>query len=263
MSTVDKALKLLNFFTVNRPEVGLSDLARLAGYDKATTRRLLVSLAAYGFVEQDGRTRAYRLGGGASRLARIREAQFPLTQTAIPIMKELARDTGETVHLSEFSAGSLVTLHVELSPRAHRVNVDVGDVLPLHSTASGIAYLAFCGDDADDLVDRRRMTAYTSQTITDFGALGDAITAAARRGYAIGDQGFEEGVLGHCRAHPRRQRPGDRDARGRFAASAGRQGYQVPPRRRRDGRGERHLRPTQWRADGCRMSREGRGGEEP
>jgi DNA-binding IclR family transcriptional regulator len=196
VSTVDKALKLLNFFTVNRPEVGLSDLARLAGYDKATTRRLLVSLAAYGFVEQDGRTRAYRLGGGASRLARIREAQFPLTQTAIPIMKELARDTGETVHLSEFSAGSLVTLHVELSPRAHRVNVDVGDVLPLHSTASGIAYLAFCGDDADDLVDRRRMTAYTSQTITDFGALGDAITAAARRGYAIGDQGFEEGVLG-------------------------------------------------------------------
>lgn len=196
MGTVDKALRLLNFFTVNQPEIGLSDLARLAGYDKATTRRLLVSLAAHGFVEQDGRTRVYRLGSGPSRLARIREAQFPLTQTAVPIMRDLARNTGETVHLSEFTAGALVTLHVELSTRAHRVNVDVGDVLPLHATASGIAYLAFCGRDPREIVKQAALTAYTSHTITKLTSLNEAIASAARRGYSTGDQGFEEGVLG-------------------------------------------------------------------
>jgi DNA-binding IclR family transcriptional regulator len=196
LGTVDKALKLLWLFTATRAEIGLGELARLAGYDKATTRRLLVALAAHGFIEQDRRTRTYRLGGGASRLARIREAQFPLTPTAIPSMRELAQDTGETVHLSEFSAGALVTLHVELSTRANRVNVDVGDVLPLHSTASGIAYLAFCGDEAGHVVEASRMTAYTSHTVTDPAELDGLVRAARRRGYAIGDQGFEEGVFG-------------------------------------------------------------------
>lgn len=194
MGTVDKALKLLGFFTVDRPEIGLSEMARLAEYDKATTRRLLVALAKHGFVEQDGQTRAYRLGAGPSRLARIREACFPLLQTAIPVARDLARQTGETVHLSEFSAGSLITLHVEMSTHANRVNIDPGQALPLHSTASGIAYLAFCGADAGRLINAGPLTTYTRHTLTDPRELEKAVRAAARRGYSIGDQGFEEGV---------------------------------------------------------------------
>jgi len=193
--TVDKALKLLDFFSVERSEIGLSELARLAGYDKATARRLLVALAMHGFVEQDAYTRAYRLGAGPVRLARIREACFPLVQTAIPIVRDLARQTGETVHLSEFSAGSLITVHVEPSTHANRVNVDPGQVLPLHSTASGIAYLAFCGDEADRLIGAGPLTAHTSHTITDPREIGEAVRVTAGRGYSIGDQGFEEGVF--------------------------------------------------------------------
>lgn len=195
MGTVDKALKLLDFFSVERSEIGLSELARLAGYDKATARRLLVALAKHGFVEQDAYTRAYRLGAGPVRLARIREACFPLAQTAVPIVRDLARQTGETVHLSEFSAGSLITVHVEDSIHANRVYVDPGQVLPLHSTASGIAYLAFCGEEADRLIGAGPLTAHTSHTITDPREIAEAVRAAARRGYSIGDQGFEEGVF--------------------------------------------------------------------
>jgi DNA-binding IclR family transcriptional regulator len=193
--TVDRALKLLNLFSIERPEIGLSKLARLAGYDKATTRRMLLALAEHRFVEQDPHTKAYRLGAGPVRLARIREACFPLTETAIPVIRDLARQTGETVHLSEFSAGSLITLYVEPSMHANRVNVDPGQILPLHSTASGLAYLAFCGDEADQLIGVHPLTAYTSHTISDPHDLEAAVRATARRGYSIGDQGFEEGVF--------------------------------------------------------------------
>lgn len=195
MRTVDKALTLLDLFSVERSEIGLSELARLAAYDKATTRRLLVSLAKHGFVEQDAYTRAYRLGAGPVRLARIREACFPLAQTAIPVLRDLARQTGETVHLSEFSAGSLITVHVEDSTHANRVYVDPGLILPLHSTASGIAYLAFSGGETDRLIGTDPLTAHTSHTITDRSEIEEAVRAAARRGYSIGDQGFEEGVF--------------------------------------------------------------------
>ncbi|TIT55228.1 MAG: IclR family transcriptional regulator, partial [Mesorhizobium sp.] len=134
MSTVGKAISLLELFTVAEPELGLSDLARRSGFDKATTRRLLVALTGHGLVEQDAATRHYRLGAGLSRLARIREARFPFLQTAVPLVRDLASATAETVHLSEYGIDRLVTVHVEHPARANRVNVDIGQLLPLHST---------------------------------------------------------------------------------------------------------------------------------
>ncbi|WP_048646777.1 IclR family transcriptional regulator [Nitratireductor soli] len=194
MGTVGKAIFLLELFTAEEPEHGLSELARKAAFDKATTRRLLVSLATGGMVEQDAESRRYRLGAGLSRLARIREMHFPFLKVTVPVARGLAQETGETIHVSEYSAGALATVHVELSARANRVNVDVGQLLPLHGTASGIAFLAFSRPTVMEACMRRAMAAFTPYTVTAPDALMTAVQAAAARGYSRSDQGYEEGV---------------------------------------------------------------------
>ncbi|MDX8452217.1 IclR family transcriptional regulator [Mesorhizobium sp. VK9D] len=194
MSTVGKAVSLLEQFTLHEPEIGLSDLARRAGLDKATARRLLMALAAHRLIEQEPRSRRYRLGAGLSRLARIRDAHFPFVRLAAPVIRELSLETGETVHLSEFSAGALLTLHVELSAKANRVNVDVGQVLPLHGTASGIAFLAASRLEAVGAYLEKPLQAFTSFTMTRPDELVKAIALAASRGYSRSSQGYEEGV---------------------------------------------------------------------
>ncbi|TPL43682.1 IclR family transcriptional regulator [Mesorhizobium sp. B2-4-6] len=194
MSTVGKAVSLLELFTLHDPEIGLSDLARRAGLDKATARRLLMALAAHRLIEQEPRSRRYRLGAGLSRLARIRDGHFPLVRLAAPVIRELSLETGETVHLSEFSAGALLTLHVELSAKANRVNVDVGQVLPLHGTASGIAFLAASRLEAVGAYLGKPLQAFTSFTMTQPDDLVKAIALAASRGYSRSAQGYEEGV---------------------------------------------------------------------
>jgi DNA-binding IclR family transcriptional regulator len=195
MSTVGKAISLLELFTVKEPESGLSDLARKARFDKATTRRLLLSLAKHGFVEQDAYTRRYRLGAGIARLAHIREASFPLLNIAMPVIHDLALQTGETIHLSEFSAGSLATVHVELSAKANRINVDVGQILPLHGTASGIAFLAFTRPEIVDAYLERELEAFTPHTIVDRQEIRESMRLAALRGHSQSAQGYEEGVF--------------------------------------------------------------------
>lgn len=194
MSTVEKAISLLEMFTAREPEIGLSDLARKAGFDKATTRRLLVALTKHGLVEQDFDSRRYRLGAGLSRLARIRDTHFPFLQVALPAMRALAAETGETVHLSEYAAGSLLTVHVELSARANRVNVDVGQTLPLHATASGIALLAFARPEVAGRLTQSSLEAFTAHTVTDHDRLTAAVRQAASRGYSRSAQGYEDGV---------------------------------------------------------------------
>ncbi|MDQ6437513.1 IclR family transcriptional regulator [Mesorhizobium sp. LHD-90] len=194
MGTVEKAVSLLKLFSVPEPEMGLSDLARKASFDKATTRRLLMALTRHGLVEQDADTRRYRLGAGVSRLARIRDAHFPFVKIALPIVRDLAAQTGETVHLSEHSADALLTVHVELSARANRVNVDVGQTLPLHATASGLAFLAFSRSEAVGRYADSVLEAFTAHTVTRRERLMDTIRLAASRGYSESAQGYEEGV---------------------------------------------------------------------
>jgi DNA-binding IclR family transcriptional regulator len=194
MSTVEKAISLLELFTAAEPELGLSDIARSAEFDKATTRRLLMSLLKTGLVEQDDTTRRYRLGAGVSRLARLREAHFPFLQIAGPVIRALAEKTGETAHLSELNASGLVTVHVEESAKANRVGITLGHVLPLHATASGLIFLAFSKPDFVKAYLRKNLESFTRHTIVDRARLQDAIKIAADRGYSHGEQGFEDGV---------------------------------------------------------------------
>lgn len=195
MSTIGKALLLLDLISRLDKDIGLTDLARLAALDKATARRFLVELEKHGFVEQDGETRRYRLGAAPVRLARIRQARFPFVAVAAPFARALADAAGETVHLSEFSGGRLATIHVEDSSQAHRVIVDVGAVLPFHATASGLAFLAFLPPDEIDRALARPLERLTPQTVVDAQAVRGLVRETRERGFSINRQGFEMGVI--------------------------------------------------------------------
>ena len=196
MSTVEKAISLLNLFE-EEPEWGLSDLARRSKFDKATTRRLLVALSNCGLIDQHAVTRRYQLGAGLLRLARIREAHFPLLQTAVPIIRDVAEQTEETVHISEFGARGLATVHVEESSKANRVSVPVGHILPLHATASGIAFLAFSPPDLAKAYLRKPLADFTRHTLNQPARLQAAINAAAAQGYEDGVFSVAAPILGH------------------------------------------------------------------
>lgn len=195
MGTVGKALSLLNIFTVAQPEFGLTEIARRCGFDKATARRLLLSLSQHGFIEQDPESRLYRLGAGLTRLARIREARFPLLQTALPHIHKLALETSETVHLSEAGSGGLLSVYVEHPSRANRVNVNVGEYWPLHCTASGMAFLADAPSHVVEQVASGGFESFTPFTVSDRKQLIAVIEQTRARGFALNDQGYEEGVI--------------------------------------------------------------------
>ncbi|MBX4922281.1 MULTISPECIES: IclR family transcriptional regulator [Rhizobium] len=195
MSTIGKALSLLDTLSRLDKEAGLTDIARLCALDKATARRFLVELEKHGFVEQDPDTRRYRVGSAPVRLARIREARFPLLPVAIPFIKSLAEASTETVHLSEISGGRLSTIHVEDAPRAHRIIIDVGSLLPLHATASGLAFLAFSPRSEIDAFLAKPLEKFTEYTVVDPQLMRDLLEETAARGFSVCDQGLEAGVI--------------------------------------------------------------------
>lgn len=195
-STVAKALALLDHFTEDAPEVGLSDLARRAGIDKATVHRMLSVMADAGLVEQRGTARLYRLGAGVLRLARVRETSFPVTAIYQPALEVLTEISGETAHAALVSGLALATIGVCESNRGSRVSLVAGEVLPFHCTASGIVALAFAGEDLRARVLAAPLVRRTSHTLTDPGALRERLEKARSAGFAEGDQTYEDDVYG-------------------------------------------------------------------
>ena len=194
MKTVDKAMTVLDQFSVERTEIGLSDLARTAGLDKAATRRLLVALSKHGFIEQITESKKYRLGQGFLRLARIREATVPLTKAAQEVNDWLAAKVSETTHISVAQSESLATIAHQMPRRGNIINVDPAEPLPFHATASGIAYLAFASNATRARILALPRTRFAAQTLLGEDQLRAKIETTKQDGFALSRHSFEDGV---------------------------------------------------------------------
>jgi DNA-binding IclR family transcriptional regulator len=184
MGTVGKALDLLDLFTRAEPQLGLSQLARASGVNKATCHRLLTELESRGLVEQTGPAREYRLGPAVLRLASLREATVPTRDAAMPVLRRLAEATGETAHLSHLVAGKLQTLAFAYASRPGvKVMMEDADLLPFHATASGAAVLAHLPDPEPQIT-----------AAPDPETLRTRIDAARANGYAETLSTFEKDV---------------------------------------------------------------------
>lgn len=195
-TTVAKALSLLDYFSEAEPEIGLSELARRSGIDKATVHRMLVVMCDQGLLEQRGGARLYRLGAGVLRLARVRETAFPVTSVYQHSLDAISAELGETAHASLISGRALATIGVSESSRGSRVSLVAGEILPMHSTASGLAFLAFSKVEFVDRVLSEPMKAKTSRTLTDGNVVRARLQEIQLTGYAEADQTNEDDVYG-------------------------------------------------------------------
>ncbi|SLN10406.1 IclR family transcriptional regulator [Pseudooctadecabacter jejudonensis] len=190
MSSTTKALSLLTHFSASQPEIGLSQLCRMAGRDKATTYRHLQALETAGFVEQNPATKHYRLGPALMQLAQLREATVPRKDGAKPVLSALADATGETAHVTVLSGQTLYGLCACEAPHnSIRAVIDI-NTFPLHATASGLCAVAFGPQDLFDVAvaSLSGFTAATPTTQTDLAAL---VSSIRDTGFGRANQTYE------------------------------------------------------------------------
>lgn len=193
MSSAVKTLELLSYFSTSKPEIGLSQLCRLAARDKATTYRHLQALEEVGFVEQNPSTKLYRLGPAVLQLAQTREATVPRKAGAEAALARLADATGETAHVSVLSGSTLYALTWTESPRhGIRAVIDI-QTFPLHATASGLCTLAFGPADLLDIA-AENMQVFTANTITTKAALERDVQSVRDTGFGRSDRSYENEI---------------------------------------------------------------------
>ena len=195
LSSTAKTLELLAYFSTTRPEIGLSQLCKLAKRDKATTHRHLQALEKTGFVEKSPITKQYRLGPAVLQLAQTREATVPRKAGVQAPLFDLADATGETSHVTVLSGTTVYELMSCDSPKhGTRAIIDI-QTFPLHATASGLCALAF-GPEALIDVALNELQPFTRTTATTLEDLQAMVEAIRNTGFGRADRSFEDDVQG-------------------------------------------------------------------
>ena len=195
LSSAAKTLELLAYFSTTRPEIGLSQLCKLAKRDKATTYRHLQALEKTGFVEQNPMTKQYRLGPAILQLAQTREATVPRKAGVEAPLFDLADAAGETSHVTVLSGTAVYELMSCDSPKhGTRAIIDI-QTFPLHATASGLCALAFGPEMLMDVA-LNELQPFTDTTATTPQDLDAIIKTVRNTGFGRADRSFENEVQG-------------------------------------------------------------------
>jgi len=142
--SVERAISILFLVAQKDRPMGLSEISRSVGLDKATTLRLLTTLEGSSLIQQDTATRRYLLGGGVNQLSGA--WRNDLRQISRPHLKALWRDTTETVCLA--CLRGLERVYVEILPSMHELSdvPAIGRAYPIHVGAAGIVIMAHAAD---------------------------------------------------------------------------------------------------------------------
>lgn len=206
--TVEKALKLMDYFELETPYWGLSALSKKAGLSKATTYRFLSALVKTGFLEHDPGTKQYRLGFKLLELGNRVLERITLRDLALPFMERLRNETKETVHLTMKINGEGAYIEKVESISPIRVVTRIGARGPLYAGASFKILLAYLPPEMiDEILEKKKLKRFTKNTITEKEKLLRELKLIKQRGHAISHGELHEGFTSV--AAPIRNRNGE------------------------------------------------------
>ncbi|HYD62265.1 MAG TPA: IclR family transcriptional regulator [Noviherbaspirillum sp.] len=143
IQSVEVAGPLLQALVRSSGPLALSALAKSAGMPAAKAHRYLVSLIRVGLVEQDAATGLYDLGGLALELGLVSLGRLDAVKLADETLAALREATGETVALAIWGNFGPTYIRLLQSQRPVTINLQIGSVMPMTYTASGLCFAAF------------------------------------------------------------------------------------------------------------------------
>ncbi|OZM80113.1 IclR family transcriptional regulator [Pseudonocardia sp. MH-G8] len=185
VQAVDRAVAILRCFDARRPDLGISEIARMTGLSTSTTHRLLVAMQTNRLVRQTA-DRRYGLGPLLVQLARSGAVPTTLRDAALPLMHALRDEIDETVAVHELlPSGERVVLdQVESRQVLRRTYTDIGVPIELPLGAPGKAILALLPVERQEWWLSRPVTPVAPGTVTDPGELRAQLAVIRARGFS-------------------------------------------------------------------------------
>ena len=194
IQSVSHSLDVLEQFHGKADEIGVTELSKRLKLHKNNVFRLLATLEARGYIEQNKVTENYRLGLKCLQLGQTFIHQVGLLHQSRAVLQDLSRAIKESAYVAVRKGSSIIPLDFVEAARTVRVVSLLGTVLPVHCTAAGKLHLVFEAESAAGQNLPEKLERFTPKTIVDGDALRGQMTMIGESGYAIERGEFIEDV---------------------------------------------------------------------
>jgi DNA-binding IclR family transcriptional regulator len=177
--------------------MSLAEIAKKTGHHRATVYRILQTLAGAGYLSVSPTEPTYSIGPRLLGYLRGPALDAALHHRTLPLLKELAEASGETVALFLPSWPDLICAACVLSDHPIRRHHDVGDVAAMTQAAPGRAYLAFApSGHVESALSLRPLTPATAHSVATEAEFRKRLNEARADGYAFSEAETNEGMSG-------------------------------------------------------------------
>ncbi|MBX6396176.1 MAG: IclR family transcriptional regulator [Alicyclobacillaceae bacterium] len=194
LTSVRNACLVLKSFRLTSPELGITEIAKLTQLPKSTVYKLVATLCAEGFLEKNPVTGRYRPAVQLFEMSQMVLHRIQLTEEALPFMRALAQQSGETVLLSLYENGEVIWILKIEGTYALKVYSEVGRRNPVYAAASGKAMMAFMEQEELERLFSLPWRPLTPKTNVDKAAIRKELEDIRRVGYATQFEEIDEGI---------------------------------------------------------------------
>jgi IclR family transcriptional regulator, KDG regulon repressor len=185
IQSVAHSLDVLEQFVGEADELGVTELSKRLKLHKNNVFRLLATLEARGYIEQNRASENYRLGIKCLHLGRHYIEHMGFVRQARPILADIARKARESAFVAIARRDGVVALEAaEPEDRVVRITPPIGQTLPLHCTAIGKAHLAFDPEEQLQTSLPEQLERFTAHTIIERATLLEQLHSVTRDGYS-------------------------------------------------------------------------------
>ena len=144
---LEKGLDVLELLATTSTPMTLTQIVNELDRSHGELFRMVQVLEFRGYIEQDPSADGYLLTDRLFSLGMQRPKTHSLVEVALPVMRQLAQDVGQSCHLALHSLGDMVVVARMESSEQLGFSVRVGYRRPLVKSASGAVLYAFQPED--------------------------------------------------------------------------------------------------------------------
>ncbi|MFE8697870.1 IclR family transcriptional regulator [Cytobacillus sp. FJAT-53684] len=198
--SVIKALRLLQYFSLETPKLSLADIARYSGLTKPTAYRLLKSLEEEGFLTRNDHNpddKDYMLGLRLFELGNIVAEGMELRKIALPYMERLRNEMNEVVHLVILDRKEAVYVERVETDQPVKLFTRIGLRTPLYAGSAPRLLLAFMKEsEREQILNEMKIAPFTESTVKSIDELRSLLDDIKANGYSVSYGEFVPGTLG-------------------------------------------------------------------
>lgn len=201
IGSILKAIDVLMLLPKSEEGYTVTEISTLLNQGVSATYHILNTLRSRDFIEQDKRTKRYKLGPGLLALCTTDSQQDMLRDLAYEYLYDLTNEFDETSNLLMMVGQDVEYISQVESTQLLKMFTRRGARVPFYCTGGGKAIFAYKSPAAQaSLLNGLSFKPYTSKTLTSPEALYEEAARIRERGYALDMEEREMGVS--CVAAP-------------------------------------------------------------